>query len=141
MGRRAAHHAEHPSRACANHITRKLYRYFAADYPSGREEIDKPAQGVMREMASVFLGAKYAVKPVLAGEVFSEEWRDLVGRRAGMRSRCYDSASLYGTADAGVLGTETPLSVWPLEATPESAFSTSSIITTQGDIASTSRSA
>src|SRR5580704_5522068 len=54
---------------------------------------------------------RYAVKLVLAGEVFSEEWRDLVGRRAGMRSPCYDSASLYGTADAGVLGTETPLSV------------------------------
>ena len=48
---------------------------------------------------------------VLAGEVFSEEWRDLVGRRAGMSDACYDSASLYGTADAGVLGNETPLSV------------------------------
>jgi phenylacetate-CoA ligase len=54
---------------------------------------------------------RYAVKLVLAGEVFSEEWRDLVGQRAGMTSPCYDSASLYGTADAGVLGTETPLSV------------------------------
>ena len=54
---------------------------------------------------------RYAVKLVLAGEVFSEEWRDLVGRRAGMSSPCYDSASLYGTADAGVLGTETPLSI------------------------------
>ena len=55
--------------------------------------------------------SRYAVKLVLAGEVFSEEWRDLVGQRAGMSSPCYDSASLYGTADAGVLGTETPLSV------------------------------
>jgi phenylacetate-CoA ligase len=54
---------------------------------------------------------RYAVKLVLAGEVFSEEWRDLVGQRAGMSDPCYDSASLYGTADAGVLGTETPLSV------------------------------
>src|SRR5215831_16151 len=53
----------------------------------------------------------YHVKLVLAGEVFSEEWRDLMGRRAGMPSPCFDSASLYGTADAGVLGTETPLSV------------------------------
>ncbi|GII66041.1 phenylacetate--CoA ligase [Sphaerisporangium krabiense] len=51
------------------------------------------------------------VKMVLAGEVFSEQWRDLVGRRAGMTDPCHDSASLYGTADAGVLGTETPLSV------------------------------
>jgi phenylacetate-coenzyme A ligase PaaK-like adenylate-forming protein len=54
---------------------------------------------------------RYAVKLALAGEVFSEQWRDLVGQRAGMRSPCCDSASLYGTADAGVLGTETPLSV------------------------------
>jgi phenylacetate-CoA ligase len=67
---------------------------------------------------------RYSVKLVLAGEVFSEEWRDLVGQRAGMRSPCYDSASLYGTADAGVLGTETPLSVCIrrfLAARPEAA--------------------
>jgi phenylacetate-CoA ligase len=43
--------------------------------------------------------------------VFSEEWRDLVGQRAGMSDPVRDSASLYGTADAGVLGNETPLSV------------------------------
>ena len=53
----------------------------------------------------------FRVKLVLAGEVFSEEWRDLVGRRAGLADPLADSASLYGTADAGVLGTETPLSV------------------------------
>jgi phenylacetate-CoA ligase len=67
---------------------------------------------------------RYAVKLVLAGEVFSEEWRDLVGQRAGMSRPCYDSASLYGTADAGVLGTETPLSVCIrrfLAARPEAA--------------------
>jgi phenylacetate-CoA ligase len=55
--------------------------------------------------------ARYSVKLVLAGEVFSEEWRDLVGQRAGMRDLERDSAALYGTADAGVLGNETPLSV------------------------------
>jgi phenylacetate-CoA ligase len=68
--------------------------------------------------------ARYRIKLVLAGEVFSEEWRDLVGQRAGMTSPCYDSASLYGTADAGVLGTETPLSVCIrrfLSARPEAA--------------------
>jgi phenylacetate-CoA ligase len=51
------------------------------------------------------------VKLVMAGEVFSEEWRSLVGERLGSTDFCYDSASLYGTADAGVLGNETPLSV------------------------------
>ena len=49
------------------------------------------------------------VKLVMAGEVFSEEWRSLVGERLGSTDWCYDSASLYGTADAGVLGNETPL--------------------------------
>ncbi|GAB2803991.1 phenylacetate--CoA ligase family protein [Streptomyces daliensis] len=53
----------------------------------------------------------YAVKLVLAGEVFSEEWRDLVAERAGLTDPAHDTASLYGTADAGVLGNETPLSV------------------------------
>ena len=54
---------------------------------------------------------QYQIKLVLAGEVFSEEWRSLVGERAGWKNPCYDSASLYGTADAGVLGNETPLSI------------------------------
>ncbi len=53
----------------------------------------------------------YAIKLVLAGEVFSEEWRALMAERAGMSRPLRDSASLYGTADAGVLGNETPLSV------------------------------
>jgi phenylacetate-CoA ligase len=55
--------------------------------------------------------ADYKPKLVFAGEVFSEEWRDLVGRRIGSITPCFDSASLYGTADGGVLGNETPLSI------------------------------
>ncbi|MEC4895076.1 MAG: phenylacetate--CoA ligase family protein [Oscillatoria sp. PMC 1050.18] len=53
----------------------------------------------------------YRVKLVMAGEVFSEEWRSIVGEVLGSTNFCYDSASLYGTADAGVLGNETPLSI------------------------------
>ncbi|MGV9307498.1 phenylacetate--CoA ligase family protein [Nonomuraea sp. NPDC003727] len=53
----------------------------------------------------------YAIKMVTAGEVFSEEWRSLVAERAGMTDPTRDTASLYGTADAGVLGNETPLSI------------------------------
>jgi phenylacetate-CoA ligase len=52
-----------------------------------------------------------SLKLVLAGEVFSEEWRTLVSERAGMRNAVTDFASLYGTADGGVLGNETALSV------------------------------
>lgn len=55
--------------------------------------------------------AQYRPKFVMAGEVFSEEWRSLVAERAGAGSPCYDFASLYGTADAGVLANETPLSI------------------------------
>jgi phenylacetate-CoA ligase len=55
--------------------------------------------------------ARYRIKLVMAGEVFSEEWRSLVGERTGSDALCYDSASLYGTADAGVLANETPLSI------------------------------
>jgi phenylacetate-CoA ligase len=53
----------------------------------------------------------HSIRLMLAGEVFSEEWRSLVGQRAGMTRPLFDSVSLYGTADAGVLGNETPLSV------------------------------
>lgn len=53
----------------------------------------------------------HRVKLVLAGEVVSEEWRELMAERAGLRDLLRDVASLYGTADAGVLGNETPLTV------------------------------
>jgi phenylacetate-CoA ligase len=55
--------------------------------------------------------APLRIKLVTAGEIFSEEWRSLVGERLGSTSPLHDSASLYGTADAGVLGNETPLSI------------------------------
>jgi len=54
---------------------------------------------------------RLTIRMVMAGEVFSEEWRTLVGQRVGWDDPVFDSASLYGTADAGVLGNETPLSI------------------------------
>jgi phenylacetate-CoA ligase len=53
----------------------------------------------------------YRIKLVLAGEVFSEDWRTLMAERAGMKRPLRDTAALYGTADAGVLGNETPISI------------------------------
>jgi phenylacetate-CoA ligase len=53
----------------------------------------------------------YRMRLILAGEVFSEEWRNLVCERLGAHDPRYHTASLYGTADAGVLGTETPISI------------------------------
>ena len=54
---------------------------------------------------------KFNVRLVTAGEVFSETWRDLVLERLDQDEGLNSIASLYGTADAGVLGSETPLSV------------------------------
>jgi len=48
---------------------------------------------------------------VCAGEVFSEEWRTLVCERLGGSDPLRQTASLYGTADGGVLANETPLSI------------------------------
>jgi len=53
----------------------------------------------------------FNMRLVTAGEVFSETWRDLVLARLGQKETLNSVASLYGTADAGVLGNETPLSV------------------------------
>jgi phenylacetate-CoA ligase len=51
------------------------------------------------------------VRLVTAGEVFSEAWRSLVCERAGIDDPLRSTASLYGTADGGVLANETPLSI------------------------------
>lgn len=54
---------------------------------------------------------RYATRFVTAGEVFSESFRSLVCERAGADDPVRHSASLYGTADGGVLANETPLSI------------------------------
>ncbi|HUS13885.1 MAG TPA: phenylacetate--CoA ligase family protein [Chloroflexia bacterium] len=53
----------------------------------------------------------FHVKMIWAGEVFSEEWRAHVLEIAGSSDPLRDSAALYGSADAAVLGHEWPLSV------------------------------
>jgi phenylacetate-CoA ligase len=48
---------------------------------------------------------------LMAGEAFSEEWRDYVLKLIHSKDPYYDSVNIYGSADAGILGNETPLSV------------------------------
>jgi phenylacetate-CoA ligase len=62
-------------------------------------------------LAEGFAWRDQAMRLVLAGEVISEEWRDLMAERLGLGDPARDTASLYGTADGGVLGNETPLSI------------------------------
>ncbi|WP_345786422.1 phenylacetate--CoA ligase family protein [Chthonomonas sp.] len=117
--------------ACCRHLAAKGYPITVATPGNNLEEIFR----VVRELApyfsqTVLLGyppfiknvvdqglalgiewSHYAIRWVTAGEVFSEEWRSLIGERVGSTSPLTDSASLYGTADAGVLANETPLSI------------------------------
>lgn len=117
--------------SCCWHLARKGYPLMIATPGNNKAEIFR----VVRELAphfeqTVLLGyppfvkdvidagaaegidwASYNPKLVFAGEVFSEEWRELVGKRTGSTSPCFDSTSLYGTADGGVLGNETPFSI------------------------------
>jgi len=117
--------------SCCWHLARKGYPLMVATPGNNKAEIFR----VIRELSphfeqTVLLGyppfikdvidagkaeginwADYKPKLVFAGEVFSEEWRELIGQRIGLASPCFDSASLYGTADGGVLGNETPFSI------------------------------
>ena len=61
--------------------------------------------------AEGIIWSRYQPRLVFAGEVFSEEWRELVCERIGATDPAVATASLYGTADGGVLGNETPLSI------------------------------
>ena len=54
--------------------------------------------------------SSFNLKMIFAGEVFSEEWRALVASRSGIQDPLTSMVSIYGTADAGVLACETPLS-------------------------------
>ena len=119
--------------ACCRHLAARGYRITVITPGSNRDEIFRTVQ----ELAplydqTVLLGyppflknvidtglaqgidwSPYNIRLVLAGEVFSEEWRSLMAERTGLRPEriCGFASSMYGTADAGVLGCETPLSV------------------------------
>jgi phenylacetate-CoA ligase len=116
---------------CCRHLASKGYPITVVTPGNHKPEIFRVIQALARQFDQVVLlgyppflkdvidsgivegvpWSDYHVKLVMAGEVFSEEWRSLVGERLGSGDFCHDFASLYGTADAGVLGNETPLSI------------------------------
>jgi phenylacetate-CoA ligase len=117
--------------SCCRHLASKGYPVTVVAPGNDKEEILRVVPELAGDFAqTVLLGyppflkdlidtgigrgvpwASMGIRLVLAGEVFSEDWRDLMSERAGMRRPAYDSAALYGTADGGVLGNETPLSI------------------------------
>lgn len=54
---------------------------------------------------------KHRVKFLFAAEGFSEKWRDYIYKKIGAKNPLKDSLNIYGTADALILGHETPLSI------------------------------
>lgn len=54
---------------------------------------------------------KIKTRLLLAGESFSEEWRDYVLHLLDSKDPYYDTSSIYGSADAGIFGVETPVSI------------------------------
>ena len=117
--------------SCCWHLARKGYPLMVATPGNNKAEIFRIVKELSPQFEqTVLLGyppfvkdvidagiaegidwAVYQPKLVFAGEVFSEEWRELLSQRIGSTAPCFDSASLYGTADGGVLGNETPYSI------------------------------
>ncbi|OGN01042.1 MAG: hypothetical protein A3B91_02930 [Candidatus Yanofskybacteria bacterium RIFCSPHIGHO2_02_FULL_41_29] len=54
---------------------------------------------------------KYRIKFLFAAEAFSENWRDYLYKKVGTADILKGSLNIYGTADALILGHETPLSI------------------------------
>lgn len=55
--------------------------------------------------------SKLNVKFMWAGEAFSEEWRDYVLHQVGSKDPYCGGLNIYGSADAAMLGHETPASI------------------------------
>jgi phenylacetate-CoA ligase len=117
--------------SCCWHLSQKGYPLMVATPGNNKDEIFRIVRALSPEFEqTVLLGyppfvkdvidaglaegidwSRHNVRMVFAGEVFSEEWRAELIRRAGSSSPCHDTASLYGTADGGVLGNETAYTI------------------------------
>ena len=117
--------------SCCWHLSHKGYPLMVATPGNNKDEIFRVIRALAPEYEqTVLLGyppfvkdvidaglaagiawSRHNVRMVFAGEVFSEEWRAELVRRAGSTSPMHDTASLYGTADGGVLGNETPYTI------------------------------
>ena len=55
---------------------------------------------------------KIKIKFLFATEGFSEQWRDYVLNKVGAKDPLNNSLNIYGSADAGILGHETPICIF-----------------------------
>lgn len=54
---------------------------------------------------------KYNIKFLFATESISEQFREYIFKTVGAKDYYYSSLNIYGSADAGILGHETPISI------------------------------
>ena len=55
---------------------------------------------------------QFNLKLLIGGEGTSEEWRDYIAERIGTKNNIKGIISLFAAADAGIIGHETPLSIF-----------------------------
>lgn len=55
---------------------------------------------------------KMDISLLFAGESFSEQWRGIVHEMIGKKDYLFSSVNIYGSADACILGHETPLTIF-----------------------------
>lgn len=63
-------------RACSRFMTRKLYRFFAADLPDDDRAVGAATRSVLDDLAGVMLSSRYNIKPVLRRLFLSEHFYD-----------------------------------------------------------------
>jgi len=73
-------------RDCANFIAGKLYRYFVADTPTGRADLDSAADRVIGLMAAHLRRTRYNLAPVLKSLFLSKHFYDEAFRLEQIRS-------------------------------------------------------
>ncbi|MFN0012723.1 MAG: DUF1800 family protein [Phycisphaerales bacterium] len=72
--------------ACARHIATRLYRFFVADYPSGRKRLDDAGRAVIADMASGLEKSNYNLRPVLTRLFLSQHFYDPALRNEQIKS-------------------------------------------------------
>ena len=63
-------------RACGHHIATRLYRFFVADYPSGRKKLDDAARSVIDDLAFGLQKSNYDLEGVLTRLFLSQHFYD-----------------------------------------------------------------
>lgn len=81
-------------------------RVVLAGYPPFIKDVLDEAKRSSVDLSAIRLNLLFA------GENFSEKWRDYVLRQIGNPDPLTTAATIYGTADAGLLGHENPFSVF-----------------------------